>query len=75
MVVADEVPAWDTPAVDKVEFYRDAAGEWRWRFVRKNGEPMADSGEGYQNKVDCVAAAEYLFKEPKRALAFSFEEA
>lgn len=54
-------PAWETPAVDRVDIYRDAQGEWRWRYVRKNGEPMADSGEGYQNRVDCVAAAEYLF--------------
>ena len=31
----------------KVQVYRDSAGEWRWRKVAANGEPIADSGEGY----------------------------
>jgi uncharacterized protein YegP (UPF0339 family) len=33
----------------KVQVYRDTAGEWRWRKVAANGEPIAVSGEGYVN--------------------------
>jgi uncharacterized protein YegP (UPF0339 family) len=40
----------------KFEVYKDRANEWRWRLVAKNGEPIADSGEGYKRKVDCVDA-------------------
>lgn len=66
--------SWDTPRVDKVEIFLDNAGEWRWRYVRSNGRMMADSGEGYKNKGDAVAAAEFLFKSPKLDLTFTFAE-
>ena len=52
---------WDTPSVDKVEFYKDGAGEWRWRYVRSNGKTIADSGEGYHNLGDAQGMAHYLF--------------
>lgn len=29
------------------ELYRDAADEWRWRLRHRNGNVIADSGEGY----------------------------
>ncbi len=32
------------------EVYQDNAGEWRWRFVHRNGNIIADSGEGYASK-------------------------
>lgn len=38
----------------KFRLYRDAAGEWRWTLVADNGRKIADSGEGYVNKSDCV---------------------
>jgi uncharacterized protein YegP (UPF0339 family) len=61
--------------VDKVEFYKDVLGEWRWRYVRSNGEPMADSGEGYKNRSDAVSAAEYLFVVRDTAnLTFTFAD-
>lgn len=31
-------------------------GEWRWRLVAANNRIVASSGEGYENKNDCVAA-------------------
>lgn len=31
-------------------------GKWRWRFV-KNGRVMADSGQGYSRRVDCLNGA------------------
>ena len=34
--------------------YRDLRREWRWRLVAGNGRTLADSGEGYVNKSDCV---------------------
>ncbi|WP_336037458.1 YegP family protein [Halobacterium yunchengense] len=35
------------------EVYEDAAGEWRWRLRHRNGNVVADSGQGYaeRNKV------------------------
>jgi uncharacterized protein len=40
----------------KIELYEDVAGEWRWRLRGANGEPMADSGEGYTRKEDARRA-------------------
>lgn len=34
--------------------YKDKAGYWRWTFYSSNGRKIADSGEGYFNKDDCV---------------------
>lgn len=34
--------------------YRDTAGFWRWRYVALNGRTIADSGEGYNNRVDAM---------------------
>lgn len=31
----------------RVQFYRDAKGEYRWRARHANGRIIADSGEGY----------------------------
>lgn len=36
-----------------IEIYKDAMGEWRWRLVARNGNTLADSGEGYKNLKDC----------------------
>ncbi|PYR95473.1 MAG: hypothetical protein DMF84_00835 [Acidobacteria bacterium] len=38
------------------QVYKDAAGQYRWRLVAANGRRIADSGEGYNNKSDCLAA-------------------
>jgi len=32
------------------ELYRDSTSEWRWRLVHKNGNIIADSGEGYASR-------------------------
>lgn len=31
----------------KFVVYKDAAGQYRWRFKADNGRTIADSGEGY----------------------------
>lgn len=34
--------------------YRDVSRHWRWRLVAANHKTLADSGEGYVNKADCL---------------------
>ena len=46
--------------------YEDAASEWRWRLVAGNERIIADSGEGYRDKQDCLHAIE-LVKDSKDA--------
>jgi uncharacterized protein YegP (UPF0339 family) len=36
--------------------YKDARSQWRWRLKASNGRIIADSGEGYYNKQDCLSA-------------------
>jgi uncharacterized protein YegP (UPF0339 family) len=47
------------------EVYVDSAAEWRWRFWAPNGRKMADSGEGYKRRQDCVDAINRLCAEAK----------
>lgn len=37
-----------------LEYYKDSAGEWRWRVSHKNGNVVAVSSEGYKNKQDML---------------------
>lgn len=46
--------------------YKDAGGRWRWRLVAANNRIIADSGESYHNRQDCLAAIE-LIKNSKDA--------
>lgn len=34
--------------------YKDALGEYRWKLQASNYKTIADSGEGYNNRADCV---------------------
>lgn len=47
-------------AANRVEFYKDTADEWRWRYVAGNNEIMANSGEGYKNRDDCLNAIQLV---------------
>ncbi|MDT3434096.1 DUF1508 domain-containing protein [Haloarcula sp. 1CSR25-25] len=40
------------------EVYEDKGNEWRWRLRHRNGEIIADSGEGYTERNKAVAAIE-----------------
>lgn len=40
------------------EVYKDSAGEWRWRLVHRNGNIIADCGEGYVRKRDALNGVE-----------------
>ena len=42
------------------EVYQDTAGEWRWRLVHRNGNILADSGEGYTRRNDANRAVERI---------------
>lgn len=37
----------------KFEIYKDAQGDFRWRFQANNGRILAASGEGYNNRANC----------------------
>ena len=57
----------DHPAARRTfRVYEDSAGEWRWRLVAGNDRIIADSGEGYRDKRDCLHAIE-LVKDSKDA--------
>ncbi|MDL5361286.1 HVO_2922 family protein [Halalkalicoccus sp. NIPERK01] len=42
------------PSQGRFEVYRDRAGEWRWRLVHRNGNIIADGGEGYSSKHNAI---------------------
>lgn len=36
--------------------YRDSNNHWRWYLLAGNNRKIANSGEGYYNKQDCLDA-------------------
>lgn len=36
--------------------YVDANRQWRWRLIAANNRIIANSGESYYNKQDCLSA-------------------
>jgi uncharacterized protein YegP (UPF0339 family) len=46
--------------------YKDSSGQWRWQLHAANNRIIADSGEGYHNKQDCLHAID-LVKDSKDA--------
>ena len=40
--------------------FKDAAGEWRWHLRASNDRIIADSGEGYHHRQDCLHAVELV---------------
>jgi uncharacterized protein YegP (UPF0339 family) len=34
--------------------YRDVQGQWRWTLYAANHRKLANCGEGYHNKADCL---------------------
>lgn len=40
--------------------YKDQAGYWRWQLFAGNNRNIANSGEGYHNKQDCLHAIELV---------------
>ncbi len=44
----------EAPSAGRFEVYKDRAGEWRWRLVHRNGNIIADGGEGYSSKRNAI---------------------
>jgi len=44
----------------KFQVYKDKIGQYRWRLIATNGRVIADSGEGYVNKSDCLAGIQLV---------------
>ena len=38
------------------KLYKDRINQWRWTLYAANHRKIADSGEGYFNKIDAVGA-------------------
>jgi len=36
--------------------YRDTQYQYRWYLIAANNRKIANSGEGYHNRADCLAA-------------------
>ncbi|PSP70967.1 hypothetical protein BRC79_01455 [Halobacteriales archaeon QH_8_67_27] len=34
--------------------YEDRGGKWRWRLVHRNGDILADGGEGYASRTGAI---------------------
>lgn len=54
----------------RYKVFKDNKGEWRWRLLATNNRVLADSGEGYKNKQDCLQGIELV----KRSFATPVEE-
>ncbi|MEM6313330.1 MAG: YegP family protein [Planctomycetota bacterium] len=46
----------------KFEVYQDKKGEFRWRLKASNGQNIANGGEGYKAKADCMNGIESVKK-------------
>jgi uncharacterized protein YegP (UPF0339 family) len=44
----------------RFEIYKGGNGEWRWRLRVTNGNVVADSAEGYQERRDCERGIELV---------------
>ena len=42
------------------QIYQDTANHWRWRLNAANHRTIADSGEGYYNRQDCLSAITFV---------------
>lgn len=40
----------------RFQIYKDTSGQFRFRFLAANNRIIANSGEGYYNKKDCLDA-------------------
>ena len=46
----------------RFRIYRDVQRFWRWRLLARNGRTIADSAEGYVNRVDCRHAIDLVMQ-------------
>lgn len=43
-----------------IRVYRDNEGQFRWAFKAGNGKTLADSGQGYSRRIDCLRGLEMV---------------
>jgi amphi-Trp domain-containing protein len=53
-----DAPGDESASKATFELFRDAADEWRWRLRHRNGNVIADSGEGYDRKAGAINGLE-----------------
>jgi uncharacterized protein YegP (UPF0339 family) len=41
----------------KLEIFKDKTGDWRWHLRARNGNIIAESGEGYDTLAACARGA------------------
>lgn len=51
-------PTDDSGSKARFELFQDAADEWRWRLRHRNGNIIADGGEGYDRKAGAINGLE-----------------
>jgi uncharacterized protein YegP (UPF0339 family) len=48
--------------VYRLKLYKDRQGYWRWRLLSRNRRIIANCGEGYRRKIDCLRIAEAILQ-------------
>lgn len=54
-------PPPEPVVVARVAVYRDELWEWRWKALARNNKIVADSAEGYNNKMYAIKVARSLY--------------
>jgi len=57
----------------RFELYEDNAGEWRWRLRHRNGQSIADSGEGYTRRHNAQKGMQSVRRNALGATTLLFE--
>lgn len=50
----------------KFEVFASRNKQWRWRLRAKNGRVVANSGESYRRKIDCLTSIKLVKKAGKK---------
>jgi len=59
----------------RFKLYEDNLGQWRWKFVAKNGEVIAVSSESYAEKRDAKKSIQLVLDAGRAKAADVIDEA
>ncbi|GAA0302061.1 HVO_2922 family protein [Halarchaeum salinum] len=62
------------PSGTRFEVYRDDIDDWRWRLVHRNGNIIADGGEGYSRKAGALNGIQSVKQNAADAPIFRTED-
>lgn len=48
----------------RIVIYKDKRKEWRWKLLARNGQIVAESGEGYKRKTSLYKALRGICNAP-----------